>query len=96
MIHDVTNAADEAELLALRALGWLIGDPDRAGRFLALTGLDVATLRARAGDPVMLLAVMDHIAGHEPDLIACATALDVDPPVIVRAHGVLGKSCGRS
>ncbi len=94
MMHDVTNAADDAELLALRALGWLIGEPARAERFLALTGLDVATLRARAGDPVILRAVIDHIAAHEPDLVACATALAIDPAALVRARDVLESSCG--
>jgi len=35
------------QALALRALAWTLGDPDRAGRLLALTGLDPGDLRAR-------------------------------------------------
>ena len=73
---------DEPELVALRALAWVMSDDARAGRLLALTGLDPAELRARADERPILAATMDFLAGHEPDLIACADALDLSPDAL--------------
>jgi hypothetical protein len=80
-----TNRPDGAAL-ALSALAWTLGDQPRAERLLALTGLDVDTLRARAGDPALLAAVLGFLASHEPDLIACADALDVAPETLIAAQ----------
>ncbi len=79
----------EAELLALRALAHVVSDAEQGERLLSLTGLDPAGLRARAGDPALLGAVLDFLANHEPSLIACADALDVKPTDLVAARDVL-------
>jgi hypothetical protein len=75
--------------LALQALAWILAEPERSDRLLALTGLQPAELRARAAEPGLLAAVLAYLEGHEPDLIACAAALAVDPAVLVAAHGQL-------
>lgn len=80
---------DAAETLALRALAHIAGDGDLGPRFLDLTGLDVGTLRARAGEPDILAAALGFLAAHEPSLIATAHALDVSPGALVAAHQVL-------
>ncbi len=80
---------DAAFTIALRALGHIAGDADLGPRFLDLTGLDVATLRAHAGERDVLAAALAFLASHEPNLIAAATALDVRPEVLVRAQEVL-------
>lgn len=72
------NAADP-QLVGLRALAWVLSDDARADRLLALTGLDAAQLRARAAEPAILAATIDFLCAHEPDLIACADALDLSP-----------------
>lgn len=77
-------AADPAAL-ALRALGWVLGDADRAARLLALTGLTPDALRGGLDDPAVLGAVLEFLASHEPDLVACAAALDIEPAMLVRA-----------
>jgi len=77
---------EDAATLALGALAWTLGDERRAERFLALTGIDPADLRARAGDPALLAQVLGFIEGHEPDLIACADALGTSPQALVAAH----------
>jgi len=77
---------DDASALALSALGWTLGDPNRAERLLALTGLTPDQLRARVGDPVLLAAVLRFLEGHEADLVASATALDVPPERLVAAR----------
>jgi hypothetical protein len=80
---------DAASALALQALVWTLGEPDRAGRLLQMTGLDPADLRARAGEPVVLAATLGFLESHEPDLVACALALDVRPEALVRARAEL-------
>lgn len=89
MNGEQTNDADGrviAELVALRALGWALADERRADRFLALTGLTPATLRARIDDPVLLAAGLRFLEAHEPDLIACADFLELAPVAIVDAR----------
>jgi hypothetical protein len=51
----------------------------RAGRFLAITGLDADGLRAAIGEPATHLAVLDFLCAHEPDLVAAAEALGLAP-----------------
>ena len=83
MTGEQTN---EAEADALRALAWIVGEDERAGRFLALTGLTPETLRAGVGDPAVLAAAIRFLESHEPDLIACAGALSVTPLALVDAR----------
>lgn len=79
----------DAEALALRALAWTLGDSARAARLLDLTGLDPSELRARAGEPSLLAATLAFLESHEPDLIACAEALDLPPARLVAARTAL-------
>ena len=77
---------NDAETLALAALGWTLGEPERAQRLLALTGLDPEDLRGRIGDPSVLAAALGFLEAHEPDLIAAADALGVRPAELVEAR----------
>ncbi|NJB97990.1 hypothetical protein GGR89_002317 [Sphingomonas trueperi] len=74
------------ETAALQALVWILSDSGRAARLLDLTGLDPDTLRARAGDPALLAAALGFLESYEPDLIACADALDLSPAALVDAR----------
>ena len=80
-----TNEED-SEPLALSALGWTLSDDARAQRLLALTGLEPEGLRSRLGDRSMLAEILRFLEAHEPDLIACAEALDVTPERLVEAR----------
>ena len=82
-------AETNAEALALRALVWTLGDESRARRLLDLTGLDPADLRARAGEATVLAATLAFLESHEPDLVACAAALDIGPEQLVAARATL-------
>jgi len=79
-----TNQADEA--LALSALGWTLQDNGRADRLLALTGLTPEDLRARLTERSLLSATLRFLEAHEPDLVACAEALEVRPLDLVEAR----------
>jgi hypothetical protein len=77
---------NDPEALALAALGWTLGDGDRAARLLALTGLTPDLMRLRLADRDFLAAVLTFLEGHEPDLVAAAEALDVSPAALVAAR----------
>ena len=79
----------DADVLGLQALVWTIGEPDRASRLMAVTGLDPDDLRARAGDAAVLAAVIGYLESYEPDLVACASALNIPPEALVAAHAAL-------
>jgi hypothetical protein len=89
--NKVANLGD-AESLALQALVWILSDQDRAERLIAVTGLDPDDLRARAGEPAVLSAVLGFLENYEPDLIACAESLSAKPEALVRARAVIDPS----
>lgn len=80
---------DYAATLALQALVWILAEEDRAARLLALTGLDAGSLRETAGEPATHAAILDYLVAYEPDLIACADALDVAPETLAEAQHLL-------
>lgn len=81
-----SHAVPDPETLALQALAFIAADAELGPRLLDLTGLDSATLRARAGDRDVLSATLGFLAAHEPSLLACARALDVSPDVLIDAE----------
>lgn len=80
---------NDATALALRALGWILSDDGRAERFLALTGLTPEGLRGAVDTPGVQRAALDFLCQHEPDLLAAAAALEVDPGELAAAAGEL-------
>jgi len=64
----------------------VLSDQARADRLLALTGLTPEILRERLTDRSVLGAVLEYLAGHEPDLMLAADALNVPPERLIRAH----------
>jgi hypothetical protein len=80
---------NDAEAIALRALGWTLADDARASRLLALTGLTPETLRLRLGEPDLLAAVLRFLEAHEPDLVACADELALTPLRLVESRRIL-------
>jgi hypothetical protein len=89
ILRDTPNSKQDPEALALAALGWVLSDDDHAERFLALTGVSPEELRARIGEQMVLIAALDFLMSYEPDLIAAATALGVEPQVLANAHAQL-------
>lgn len=85
----VRDDRKEAETLALRALTYVVGHEQLRPRLLDTTGLDAATLRSKAGDPALLAATLGFLEAHEPDLLACAAALDSTPQELVDARAAI-------
>lgn len=80
------DTMQDAATLALRAMAWALGEPIRANRLLDLTGLTDVALRQSVNDSATQAAVLGFLEMHEPDLIACAAALDVRPEALVAAR----------
>ena len=85
--HAQESAAAE---LAIAALTFIAEDPERLGRFIALTGIEPESLRSAATHPGFLLGVLDHVAGDETLLLAFAEFATLDPADVMRARDVLG------
>ena len=52
---------DEAELISIKALGFLAQDAERLAQFLDLTGLDVENLRAQAQKRHFLSEILNYL-----------------------------------
>jgi len=87
------DAQAAAEDLAIAALGFIAGEPERLGRFLAMTGIGPDSIRAAAREPQFLLGVLDHLAADEPLLLAFAAENAVDPGEVIKARDTIA---GRS
>jgi hypothetical protein len=82
-------SSEEAEAIAVAALGFLAAEPSRVARFLALTGVEPAELLAGAGRPAMQASILEHLLGDESLLLAFATHAGVAPGRIEPARRCL-------
>jgi hypothetical protein len=78
-----------AESVAIQALGFIAEEPDRLGRFLALSGLSAESLRAAAQEPNFLLGVLDYLASDETLLRDFAGQREIAPEDAAIARDVL-------
>jgi hypothetical protein len=79
----------DAEVVAIRTLGYLASREAPLTRFMALTGVAPEDLRARAGDADFLASVLDYVLADEPLLIDAAASLDLAPEELTRAGELL-------
>ncbi len=77
---------DQAQIIALQALAWLVGNDDLCPTFLGATGGSVDDLRDRAAEPAFQGAVLDFVTMDDAWVIAfCDTVgLDYDQPLRAR------------
>jgi hypothetical protein len=68
---------DSAEITALQAFGWLVGQPDLFGGFLNLSGAAQSDLPQLARDPRFLAAVVDYLLEADERVIACCDDLNL-------------------
>jgi hypothetical protein len=83
------TASADAESLAVEALGFMAADPELLSRFLAITGIEAADIRAAASQRGFLAGVLAFIAAHEPTLVAFAAAASRQPAAILTAMHAL-------
>lgn len=77
---------DNAEIVALQALGWLSGNEELLPVFLGATGASEADLRDGARDPAFLGSVLDFLTMDDAWIIAfCDSAgLGYEIPLAAR------------
>ena len=90
MKEQVVVTRKYAESLAVQALTFIAAEPERLGRFLALTGIGPADIRNAARESRFLAGVLEHVSGDEALLVAFAAAAGIDPAMIARARAALG------
>jgi uncharacterized protein DUF3572 len=86
----VQNPREVAEIVAIQALNFIAGDPERLGLFLAETGIGPQNLRAAATDPRFLASVLDFVLRDDATVEAFAKASELHPTNVAAAREVLG------
>ena len=61
--------------MAIQALSFIAGDPERLGLFLAESGIGPETLRTAAADPQFLASVLDFVLRDDATVKAFAERL---------------------
>ena len=90
MKKPVQNPREVAEIVAVQALSFIAGDPERLGTFLAETGIGPQSLRAAASDPQFLVSVLDFVLRDDATVTAFAKASELHPTNVAAAREVLG------
>jgi hypothetical protein len=86
----VQNPREVAEIVAIQALSFIAGEPERLGLFLAETGIGPETLRTAASDPNFLISVLDFVLRDDATVKAFANASQLHPTNIAAARQALG------
>src|ERR1700681_1634884 len=90
MTKRVHTAREVAEIVAIQALSFVAGDPERLGAFLAESGIGPETLRTAASDPHFLGNVLDFVLRDDATVKAFASASQLHPTNIAAARQALG------
>jgi hypothetical protein len=80
---------EAAEQLAIQALSYIAGEPERLGGFLAITGIGPGEIRAAAREAGFLAGVLDYVAADERLLMEFAAEAGIDPASLEIARAAL-------
>ena len=86
------NPREVAEIVAIQALSFIAGDPERLGMFLSESGIGPETLRSSAKDPQFLVSVLDFVMRDDATVKAFADQSEHHPTTIAAAREALGDS----
>ncbi len=86
----VHGAREAAESLASQGLSYIAAEPERLGRFLALTGIGPAEIRTAAAEPGFLAGVLEYIASDQDLMTEFAAESGHKPSTIDAARVALG------
>jgi len=85
----VKNPREAAEIVAIQALSFIAGEPERLSLFLAESGIGPETLRNAAADPRFLASVLDFVMRDDATVRAFANVSQLHPTNIAAAHQAL-------
>ena len=86
------NPREVAEIVAIQALSFVAGEPERLGLFLSESGIGPETLRSAASDPQFLVSVLDFVLRDDETVQAFCAVSELDPTNIAAARQALGDS----
>ena len=89
MKKPVKNPREVAEIVAIQALSFVAGDPERLGAFLAESGIGPDTLRSAAENPRFLAHVLDFVMRDDATVKAFADASQLHPTNVAAARQAL-------
>jgi len=79
-------AAENAHLLAIEGLSFIVNDQEVLDRFMSLSGLAPDDFRVAAGEPEFLAGVLSFLMDHEAVLLAFAATAGISPNHVASAH----------
>ena len=82
----------EAEIIALKALGFLALEPERLSRFLALSGVELGDIRQAARNPDFLAGLLNHLLQDESLLLTFTAEQEIDPRLPALAAEALART----
>ena len=86
------NPREVAEIVAIQALSFVAGEPERLGLFLSESGIGPETLRSAASDPQFLVSVLDFVMRDDETVQAFCAVSELHPTNIAAARQALGAS----
>src|SRR6202161_2533039 len=89
MTKRTQNPREVAEIVAIQALSFMAGEPERLGLFLAESGIGPETLRSAAADPRFLASVLDFVMRDDSTVKAFAAPSQLPPTKVAAAHQAL-------
>ena len=78
---------ENAQIIAIQALGWIAADEDLVTIFMGSTGCSVESLKAGLDDPVLLLSVLDFILMDDQWVIDFCKVAKLDPLQLKSVRG---------
>jgi hypothetical protein len=80
-----------AEIVAVQALTFLAGAPEKLGLFLSESGIGPETLRTAAADPKFLAGVLDFMMRDDETVKEFADSSQLPPATIAAARDALNE-----
>ena len=80
-----------AEIVAVQALTFLAGTPEKLGLFLSESGIGPETLRTAAADPKFLAGVLDFVMRDDETVKEFADSSQLPPATIAAARDALNE-----
>ena len=77
---------EQAEMIAIQALGWLASNDDLMPLFLGATGTTAEDMRAQANDSAFLISVLDFLAMDDAWIIGFCDALSLAYEIPMQAR----------
>ncbi|MCF1708832.1 DUF3572 domain-containing protein [Tabrizicola sp. J26] len=87
---------DSAEMLAIRALGWIASQHELLPAFLAATGASPADLRQAASQPAFLRSVLEFLLQEDARVTAFCDEAGLPYSEPMQAHLMLLGEAGRN